>query len=349
MQRKWSIVLALLAGSWYFGPAAPLADRSVGAEEKAAAQGEKAKSDKDAKKPDAIFLRVVRDAKKVPMTLDTSIVRYVGTKGAFAGVTVDLIGAVHIGEKSYYQKLNEQFTKYESLLYELVAPKGTKIPKGGRGGSGHPVGMLQEGMTEVLGLAYQLEEIDYTQKNFVHADMTPKQFDAKMEERGESWWSMFFKMMGHSMAVQAGRTDSPEFELLGAMFASNRELAMKRALAKQFESMEAMMGAFEGQEGSTIITERNKAALAVMKDQVAAGKKTLGIFYGAGHLPDMDRRLREEFGLERKQVDWVVAWDMRDAEQKAVAAKQARPKAAEKAHEKKDEASKQADKKDQAK
>ena len=39
-------------------------------------------------------------------------------------VTIDLIGAVHIGEKAYYDKLNKEFEQYDVLLYELVAPEG---------------------------------------------------------------------------------------------------------------------------------------------------------------------------------------------------------------------------------
>lgn len=260
------------------------------------------------------FMRIVRDAKQVPTSLDTAVVRYIGEGGKYDGATVDLIGAVHIGDKKYYRRLNKLFTQYDVLLYELLAPKGTRIPKGGRGGSGHPIGMMQEGMTEVLGLAYQLEEIDYTKKNFVHADMTPDEFSAKMKEKGESWTGMLFRAMGQSMAMQAQGTGPAggEIELLFAMFDDNRELKMKRALAKQFESMDDMMLAFEGEEGSTIITERNKAAFKVLAEQLAKGKKNIGVFYGAGHLDDMDKRLLDEFGLKRESTEWLTAWDMRD-------------------------------------
>lgn len=260
------------------------------------------------------FMRIVRDAKQVPTSLDTAVVRYIGKGGKYDGATVELIGAVHIGDKKYYRQLNKLFTKYDALLYELLAPKGTRIPKGGRGGSAHPIGLMQEGMTEVLGLAYQLEEVDYTKKNFVHADMTPDEFSAKMKEKGESWTGMIFRAMGQSMAMQA-QGNGPaggEIELLFAMFEDNRELKMKRALAKQFESMDDMMLAFEGDEGSTIITERNKAAFKVLAEQLAAGKKNIGVFYGAGHLDDMDQRLLDEFGLKRESTEWLTAWDMRD-------------------------------------
>jgi hypothetical protein len=280
---------------------------------------------------DSIFLRVVRDEHKVPQSLETSVVRYVGKEGKYAGVTVDLVGAVHIGEKSYYEALNKRFATYDVLLYELVAEKGTKIPKGGgKRRSYHPLGLMQEGMTEVLGLVHQLRHVDYTKKNFVHADMTPDEFDKRMDERGESWMSMMFKMMGQNLAMQAQRTDeNPEMEMLLAFFDPNKELKLKRALAKQFENMEQMMEMFEGKDGSTIITERNKAALKVLEAQLKAGKRNVGIFYGAGHLPDMDERLRKEFGLERKPPEWLTAWEMRDPPAKP-GAKKAEDKPADK-------------------
>ena len=43
---------------------------------------------------------------------------------------------------------------------------------------------------------------------------------------------------------------------------------------------------------------------------MAAGKKKLGIFYGAGHLNDMDERLRKDFRLEPVSITWLTAWNL---------------------------------------
>ena len=40
-----------------------------------------------------------------------------------------------------------------------------------------------------------------------------------------------------------------------------------------------------------------------------AGKKKLGIFYGAAHLPDMEQRV-EAMGFKKVSAQWKVAWDM---------------------------------------
>lgn len=277
------------------------------------------------------FIRVVRDQSGTPTAMQTAVAHYTATDGKYAGVKVDLIGAVHVGEIDYYGKLNDLFTHYDVLLYELVAPKGTKIPKGETRRSSHPVGMMQNGMSDMLGLVHQMTEIDYTKKNFVHADMTPDEFAAKMDERGESWWTMAFRAMGQGIAMQAAKpNERPELEMLFALFDDNPELRMKRAFAKQFESLEGVMDAFGGDEGSTIITERNKKAFEVLAKQLKRGKKTIGVFYGAGHLPDMHDRLLADFGLKLVGTDWLTAWDMSGAAKPAVekkpAAEQPAPK-----------------------
>lgn len=260
------------------------------------------------------FIRVRRTEDGAPVSMETSVVRYVSSPGEKdRKITVDLVAAVHVGEAGYYRKLNEIFAEYDALLYELVAPEGTRIPKGGEPGSqGHPVGALQNGMKSMLGLEHQLSAIDYTKKNFVHADMSPEEFAESMKERGESFTQIFFRMMGQAMAQQSQDPGgASDIKLLMAFFAKDRKLRLKRIMAEQFEDMEGSIQVLEGPDGSTLISERNKRALAVLADQIKAGKRRLGIFYGAGHLPDMERRLGEEFGLRKANVLWVEAWDLR--------------------------------------
>jgi hypothetical protein len=260
--------------------------------------------------PKPTFVRVQRDADGEPLALETVIVTF--TKADSKEVTVDLIGAVHIGDKSYYDELNKIFASYDVLLYELVAPEGTRIPKGGRGaGSGHPISAMQSGMKSMLGLEFQLECIDYTKENFVHADMSPDEFAKSMKDRGESFFQMFLRMMGQGMAEQAKPGGgSSDVNILLALFAKDRELRLKRIMAEQFEDLEGSMAALEGEDGSTIITERNKKAFEVLQREITAGKKRIGVFYGAGHLPDMQQRLIADFGLQPSSHRWLSAWSL---------------------------------------
>jgi hypothetical protein len=124
---------------------------------------------------------------------------------------------------------------------------------------------------------------------------------------------MYFKLMSHAMEHQSEMTakgESLDFELFAALFSKDRPRRLKTALAKQLAEMESLMVSFGGEQGSVIITERNKMALKVLKEQLAAGKKSLGIFYGAGHLNDMDERLRKDFNLTPVSITWMTAWNL---------------------------------------
>lgn len=306
-RRAVALVLScLLIATWA---------RYVRADEPAKAADEKPK-----------YIRIARDGDTLK-ALQTSIVRFVPAAGD-KQLTVDLVGAVHVGERSYYEALNKRFADYDVVLYELVAPPGTRVPKGGRP-STHPIGMLQNGMKNLLGLEHQLALIDYTKDNMVHADMSPDQFAKTMEDRGESFMGMFFRMMGQQMAQQsAGKGGPSDFDLLAALFDPDRAGAMKRLMAEQFENADGMLDALDGPEGSTIITERNKVALEKLAEQIDAGKKKIAIFYGAGHLGDMEKRLLADFQLKRSGEEWLDAWQLEKQPRARKPKRPARKKAA---------------------
>ncbi len=268
------------------------------------------------------FLRLTKDDSSDLVSLDTSIVEYVEPpEGARAGrkpVSVDLVAAVHLGSDGYYTALNERFKDYDVVLYELVAPPNARVPKPGQAPSG-ALGAAQQGLTKMLGLEFQLEAIDYTAENFVHADLSPKEFEAAMKKRGESWWTMFTKLMRESMARAERGDTGPAGELgvgdvFGMLFGSqaNRQLRLRRLMAEQFTDMDALTAAFGGDEGSTLITDRNTAALDVLRRQIAKGHRKIAIFYGAAHMDDFDEKLREDFGLQPGETVWLEAWDLKE-------------------------------------
>ncbi len=150
------------------------------------------------------FLRLRRDEKQQPLAFESAIVRYVPQDRNQQTPTVDLITAVHIGEKSYYEQLNREFAGYDAVLYELLAPEGTRIPKGGAK-SDSIVSLIQKALKDLLELQFQLEMIDYTRPNMIHADMSPAQFAQSMNKRGESVFSLFMRMFTAAMAQQRSR------------------------------------------------------------------------------------------------------------------------------------------------
>ena len=108
-----------------------------------------------------------------------------------------------------------------------------------------------------------------------------------------------------------GRKGGGEFGMLIAMFSKDKAVRMRRSMAKQMVDMGAGMIMFEGKNGSTIIDHRNAKCMSVLDDQLAAGKKNLAIFYGAGHLADMEQRLLNDFKMSRGGTRWLTAWKLR--------------------------------------
>ncbi len=239
--------------------------------------------------------------------LQVSIVRYVA---ADSNLSVDLISAVHLADSQYYHDLNELFKQYDVVLYELVAPEGTVITKDPQQNQSL-LSMIQMGMKNILGLSFQLEEIDYSPANFVHADMTPAEFSKSMEERGESILGTVISFWRAGMVQQlSGQSKVNDFSLISAFFAADREHALKLLFAKEFENMGGVLSALDGEEGSTLLTERNKKALSILSKEIAKGQKSIAIFYGAAHMNDFGQRLQAEFNLQPVSERWIDAWDL---------------------------------------
>ncbi|HYO25387.1 MAG TPA: hypothetical protein VEQ85_10610 [Lacipirellulaceae bacterium] len=267
------------------------------------------------------WVRLVRDGAGEPLAMETAIVRFVpaadyrdGRAAADYDRYVDLVGAVHIGDAAYYATLNKRFRDYDAVLYELVAKQGTVVPRGRGISSSNPLGALQNGMKSMLEVEHQLEQVDYTRPNFVHADLSPDEFLKSMESRDESFLDLYLRVVTASLAQQseaASTGSSPEMEIMVALLASDRARRLKIILAKQFEGMESLMLAFNGSEGSTLINGRNTRALDVLEQQLAEGDRRLAIFYGAGHLGDMQEQLEKRFEMRPVSTEWLEAWTLR--------------------------------------
>ncbi|MCA9127331.1 MAG: hypothetical protein KDB22_09600 [Planctomycetales bacterium] len=264
------------------------------------------------------FLRLKKDGNGISQALELAIVTY--RAPSEDGISVDLIAAVHIGEKAYYEKLNQRFDDYQVLLYELVAPEGTVVPRGGKRPEGfNPVALLQDTAKDALGLQSQLSEIDYTKPHMVRADMTPSQIADKMAQRGDTPLTLALSTVVDIMREQnlhplqgdgqdsSALAEQNPFELLA------NPLKLKQVLAEQFTLSGSIDQSLGKALNQLLIIDRNEEAMHGLQKQIAAGKKRIGVFYGAAHLPDMERRLIDEFGLVKSEQAWLVAWDLTSA------------------------------------
>ena len=264
----------------------------------------------DASPDQPLYLRIKESPSGKPLAMQTAIVRYRGKPGTpYAGKIVDLVGVVHIGQREYYRELNERLSRYDKVLYELVAPDGTRIRPEDLEERRSLLASMQSGMKDMLNLAYQLEQIDYLAGNFRHADMSPTEFMEDFEERGDSVWKMVARMMGAGLASQS-RTGGDTGVLL-ALFSDNRSMRMKQAMARQLVDMELVTAGMDDASGdNTLIKGRNEKAFEILNEELEAGHDELAVFYGAGHLPDMAERLEQDFQMRPEATTWLDAWDL---------------------------------------
>ncbi|KAI5074619.1 hypothetical protein GOP47_0010580 [Adiantum capillus-veneris] len=215
-------------------------------------------------------------------------------------------------------------------------------------------GLIQRTMAFVLKLDFQLECLDYRKENWYHADLDYKTFSTLQLARGESLFSFARDMALVSLKNLTRATGMPEnvdpwrarllwvskalpMPLIGlfviesvcappdtplnqlpevkALLDLDLSAAIKVFLAKQIAT-DFTEGAASMVEKSVIIGERNRAAMEELREAFHDGCKRVAIFYGGGHMPDMDRRLREQFGLVPKKVQWQTAWAIKSRRQK---------------------------------
>ncbi len=255
--------------------------------------------------------------------LQTSVLRFEDGDGR----QVDLIGAIHIAESDYYRTLNERFEAYDSVLYEMVKDDPTpqadeEESEEGEGdaegdasetGEGGGAGAAEDPLLQLLGPAYELFSrllglesqktgIDYEAENFVHADLTLREFTALQRESGETLMS-------------AAMEDGPDPDaidpaaLLRDLF-SGQTAAVRRTFAAVMKDVGLARGSQSLEaDGSVLIGARNERAVEVLEERLAGGDGKVAMFYGAAHLPDFVFRLRK-MGFEKTEVEWLSAWSL---------------------------------------
>jgi len=237
------------------------------------------------------------------------------------GVEVDLVAAVHIGEQNYFQTLNDYFSPRDAVLYELVAeaenrPDGTPQPQGGG-----LVSFLQRSLTDLLSLHFQLDSINYSRANFIHADLEPDELLQVMEAKGESLLSSFMALVVADMnyrenSRQAGRSASDQdwtlASLLRVLSAPDRQVALKYLMARGLASTGDFMSSLEAAEAPdmTLLHDRNEAAIQVLDATLLNHAVTnISIYYGAAHMAGLEQALQQR-GFVLQSQRWLTAWSI---------------------------------------
>jgi hypothetical protein len=261
----------------------------------------------------AQFARIDLGVNDRPRALQMSVLSYVPTDRNRL-LEVDLISAVHIGDPIYYAQLNKRFQDYDAVLFELIAPEDALGPNRMDERSGI-LSKTQVGMMKLLDLSFQLDEINYDAGNFVHADLSPEELRASMEERGESlyvyFWRIFFASLNDYAKDPLGLRD---MEILSGAIASGQDGSLKILAAYEVANLKNAENMLGEDSENAVIGARNQRAIDVLEREIDSGARRIAIFYGVAHMPDLEDRLLEQVGLTYDSTDWVDAWQLGDGE-----------------------------------
>ncbi len=245
--------------------------------------------------PRSGFIRVKKTGDGSSGSLELATVRYGKPELGADGPTVDLISVVHIADRDFYRQVDRLLVGYDAVLYEYVAPDSTVIPSRVSRENESERAHAYRVLAEVLELTNQVDGINYNRQNMVHADLTMRELEKTLDERGE-------KLSDFNGLISA----IPDLLREAAAMDTELRCRVRRLIVYHLLSPRED----DGPMGSVGILPRNAHALRVLEEQLRAGKKRIAILYGAGHMPDLQEHLLTDFDMQPLKRRWLRAWDL---------------------------------------
>jgi len=225
------------------------------------------------------------------------------------GVKVTLYGVVHVADEAYYQQVQRDLAGYDAVLYEGVGATKEAMAQARKQGSSSGLSAFQKGFGQLLGLQFQMEGLEYTHKNLVHADMGREQFQQQTE--GQSL-NPLDRFISPEQQKQLAPFIKMAGEFLNMWLESNPDMrnTWKTTLGSQMSEAD-MTQQLPPQMYKTIVIDRNQIVMDVLAEQLKdhPQKKNIAIFYGAAHNPDFAQRFRK-LGYTKTSVRWMTAWNI---------------------------------------
>jgi hypothetical protein len=246
-----------------------------------------------------------------------------------------LTGVSHIGDTNYYVALQKHLDAQTLVLFEGVGaaeaqtssePSGSSVAddksKEEPTESPQNRGSLQSAMAASLGLVFQLEAIDYHRRSFRNSDLSITQLRQLMTRSetasGPSGASESFENL-----IQLMDGDSwfdALLQLALRLLGSNRKFQALGRLALidllgQIEGDPSRLGGLppDMKELLTVLLQRrNEKVIADLKSQLfeVGAHGSIAIFFGTGHMPDLETRLRRELGYRPADETWFTAFEV---------------------------------------
>jgi hypothetical protein len=234
--------------------------------------------------------------------------------------SVWLTGVAHLGDTNYFAAIQQFLDLRTLVLFEGVSDSENDDTPAMRGSNRSS---LQNSMASSLGLVFQLDAIDYRSPRFRHSDLSVGQLRNILAEQRPAPPTEKAAGQEFEGLLQAMQGDSLLNALLqfGIRFISSspKLQAMSRlALMDVLEQVQGDPLQIRGLPPSwkrlleVLIEERNRK----VSHDLASALKTLGkqdsvsVFYGTGHMPDLEKRLRQDWGCLPAGQIWLTAFSV---------------------------------------
>jgi Type II secretion system (T2SS), protein G len=150
---------------------------------------------------------------------------------------------------------------------------------------------IQQQLADAFGLVFQLQAMDENKPNWRNSDLSIDQVQRRLDEAGAGGDMLFGMLDGSSLM---GRLMGVMLRMIGS-FPEGRAM-FKIMLAETLSRADLMFESMPGELGplmDVLIKDRNAIVIEDLDRIIRTepGVRTIGVIYGAGHLPDLERRL----------------------------------------------------------
>lgn len=234
-------------------------------------------------------------------------------------VTLWLAGVAHVGTAEYFGNMQRLLDESDVVLYEGV--DGDREAFRNRDADDPAArSALQAQLSRALGLVFQLDAIRYDREHFVNSDLSGVELLALFGgDEPDTLTESGRKRLEELLATM--EQESPGGQIMGAMLAQLEghpqwRRGMRWALARVMGNVRGDPSEYPGLPADmrelmrVLIHKRNDAVMEDVRTHLPEleAEDVITVFYGAAHMPDFEKRLKEEFQAEPAGEEWLTAF-----------------------------------------
>lgn len=167
---------------------------------------------------------------------------------------------------------------------------------------------IQTQLARALRVRFQLNEMDTSRPGWINADMDINQLQHALAAQGEEDAMILQMLEGESISAKIAGF------VLGFIARSPQLSSMMKLVLMDMLALVETTGLLEQQEAidAVIVKGRNAVVIDTLKEVMREHPehKDIGIFYGAGHMADLEGSLRE-MGYAPQDDAWTAAMTVR--------------------------------------